>query len=94
MLLDFQLNMKLRFVEKNSLSIVLWIIAYVYTLLHIIDFTYLALGCYIVFENDKNEVGFLFNGILLTAPYINCSIENGNFFIVTDRVRDSDCFNR
>ena len=66
-----------------------------YTLLYIIDFTYLALGCYIVFEKTiRTQVGFLFNGILLTAPYINCSIENGNFFIVTDRVRDSDCFNR
>jgi len=81
--------------KKNSLSIVLWIIAYVYTLLYIIDFMYLALGCYIVFEKTiRTQVGFLFNGILLTAPYINCSIENGNFFIVTDRVRDSDCFNR
>lgn len=34
------------------------------------------------------QIGFLFNGILLTAPYVNCSIENGSFFIVTDKVRD------
>lgn len=34
------------------------------------------------------HIGFLFNGTLLTAPYVNCSIENGAFFIVTDRIPD------
>ena len=87
--------MRLRFFEKNifvykTMNNVLYLHLIIYNRLYVLSSWLL----HRFRKNDKNEVGFLFNGILLTAPYINCSIENGNFFIVTDRVRDSDCFNR
>lgn len=34
------------------------------------------------------HLAFLFNGVILTAPYVNCRIENGNFFIATDKDYD------
>lgn len=30
------------------------------------------------------HLGFLFNGVILTAPYVNCKIESGYFFISTE----------
>ena len=34
------------------------------------------------------HIGFLFNGVILTAPYVNCKIESGKFFIATDKAYD------
>lgn len=34
------------------------------------------------------HVAFLFNGVILTAPYVNCRIDNGNFFIMTEKNYD------
>lgn len=34
------------------------------------------------------HIAFLFNGVILTAPLVNCRIENGNFFITTEQDYD------
>lgn len=34
------------------------------------------------------HIGFLFDDVILTAPYVNGEIPNGNFFISTDKVKD------
>lgn len=34
------------------------------------------------------QLGFLFDGVVLTAPYVNCKIESGRFQIITDEEKD------
>lgn len=46
------------------------------------------LGAEATEKSIGKHIGFLFNGVILTAPYVNCKIESGKFFIATDKAYD------
>ena len=59
-----------------------------YRILGVLDDSHKTTWAEATEKSIGKHIGFLFNGVILTAPYVNCKIESGKFFIATDKAYD------